>query len=243
LALKGKRVLIIDGSSQANATTAFRCKPNNGLAKLLLNNAPFAEVIAVVSENLGVLTGGRTTASLAGKINPLALRRRLQEVEGYLDYIIIDTSPTIGDLHVSFYAASDYIVIPTQLHYYSVQSVVNTVQDVERSREAAAAQNITVGAKVLAISPTMWKPVIVQQQNLEYLQERFGEENVLSPIKLRKDWEEAAQMRTPIFTFDALTHEQQWRIPYGKPRLILNSMGQLPSVIGCSCRTRYGCTR
>lgn len=204
LASRGNRTLLLDISSQANSTMAFHVQPTNGVTSLLLGRKAFKDVAvqAFGDRPLLIVPGGKKTALMARDINPLLLRQRLAELEGHMDFVVIDTSPTLGALHVACYFASKFILVPTQCEFYSIEGIAATLTDLESARQQGKERNLLV-ADIVKIVPNMYESrEAVQKQNLEWIRDKYGADNVLSPIKKRTAWKQASQMRLPIFDYD-----------------------------------------
>jgi chromosome partitioning protein len=212
LAEQGYKVMLIDGDSQGHSTLAMRQRRSSGLANLLLRNAPYRDVVQQVDPSLYgggdglllLLPGGPSTRKLYEELtNSLALRNRLSELDGYIDYVVMDTAPSITKLLTAMYFASDKIIFPTQCEFYSIEGLMNSISHLQKSQEMGAERGIQVGESA-GVVPTMFNGrESVQHQNYGYLQGTYGRDNVLSPIKQRTAWKQANQMRSPVFRFDS----------------------------------------
>ena len=63
------------------------------------------------------------------------LKDKLEELKNKYDYIILDTPPSLGILSVNSLTAADYVVIPTEATFYSLQGMgqlYNTIESVRR---------------------------------------------------------------------------------------------------------------
>ena len=70
---------------------------------------------------LGVIPSNVETRNIANTIdNAFSVYERLQELENNVDVVVIDTSPTPSLLHGSIFIATDGIIYPTTLEYFSV---------------------------------------------------------------------------------------------------------------------------
>lgn len=131
LAQSKYRVLAIDGDSQGHLTLFLRQSRQDNVYHLLHNNAPFDQVILPIAldyytgeiENplLWLIPGASSTARLDSKLDARLLKHRLSQIEKIFDFVVIDTSPKISGLHLSFYLASDYIIYPTECTYMPMQ--------------------------------------------------------------------------------------------------------------------------
>lgn len=207
LAQRNYRVLTIDADSQGHLTLFLRHKRKDGFYHLLKNNAAFDQTVIPVppdyyagnpeSPLLWLIPGSSGTAQLDGTLDARLLKHRLAQIEKAFDFVIIDTSPKISDLHISFYLASDYIVYPTECTYMPMQGLFRSLEHLETARAHFAAQNYPV-AEVLGILPTKFNGrEAVQHENHGYLRGKY-EGKLFTPIKRLADWEKASQLRCPI---------------------------------------------
>lgn len=210
LAEAGHRVMLVDADSQGHSTLAMRHERADGLANLLLNNAPFKDVVQRVDPDIHggngfilLLPGSKANAALYEKLtNSLLLRQRLNELQSYLDYVIIDTAPSISKLLTAVYFASDHVVFPTQCEYYSIEGLVRSLDHLERAQSIGIERGVPVGS-VAGIAPTMFNGrESVQYQNLGYLQGTYGRDTVLTPVRQRTAWKQANQMKSPVFLYE-----------------------------------------
>lgn len=211
LAAAGSRVLLVDGDSQGHTTLAMRHERADGLANLLLGNAPFRDVVlrvdpSIHAEGSGLLLllpGSKGNAKLAETLtNALALRQRLQQLDGLVNYVVIDTAPAISKLLTAVYFAADYVLFPTQCEYYSIEALIRSLEHLESAQKIGAEKGHAVG-QFLGIVPTMFNGrESVQYQNLGWLQGSYGRSAVLSPIRQRTAWKQANQMRQPVFLYE-----------------------------------------
>ena len=120
LALRGRRVLVIDCDPQANATFALLGPDAPGLTLhdvLVANTATLAETI-VPTRSAGVdLVPSAITLSAADIVlagvpgREKLLARRLRPVTGY-DYVLLDTPPSLGVLTVNSLTTATEVFIP-----------------------------------------------------------------------------------------------------------------------------------
>jgi chromosome partitioning protein len=217
LAARGRRVLLVDGDAQGHATLGLRYERSDGLAMLLLRNTPFKEALLRADpsfytdqQNEGfllLLPGSSGTSKIpaaiaAKELSVVRFSERLKELDGYVDDVVIDTSPAISELHTAFYFAADYIVYPTQCEYYAIEGLNRSVQHLRRAQEVGRANNLKT-AEMLGIIPNMFNGrEVVQYENLGWLKGTYGREMVFDPIRLRTAWKQAAQMITPVFHYE-----------------------------------------
>ncbi len=146
LALKGKRVLILDIDPQGNSTSGV------GIAKrgldlsiydLLMDESikPERAVLRTTTPNLDVLPA---SVDLSGAEIELVgesgrewrLKKVVDKLRKYYDYIFIDCPPSLGLLTINALAAADSVLIPIQCEFYALEGVsqlMGTYQLVKKS--------------------------------------------------------------------------------------------------------------
>lgn len=145
LARKGLRVLVIDLDPQGNASTALGVEHHNQVAgsyEVLVQGLPMSEAVKSSPEhqNLFCLPA---TINLAGaeiemvdvEERELVLRKALQQYLGEverIDYVFIDSPPSLGLLTVNALSAATEVLVPIQCEYYALEGVTQLVSNIER---------------------------------------------------------------------------------------------------------------
>ena len=146
LAMKGKKVLILDIDPQGNTTSGV------GISKRELDvttheilieddHHPGEAVVPTGIENLDIMPA---SVQLAGAevelINIAGREKRLKMAIDVLkpeyDYIFIDCPPSLGILTINALTAVDSVLIPIQCEFYALEGVgqlINTIQLVKKS--------------------------------------------------------------------------------------------------------------
>ena len=144
-AFQGKKVLIIDMDSQGNATSGLgieRADVKQSVYEVLVDQIEAAGAILPTSrENLWILP---STLQLAGAEIELAtadhresrLKQAIEPIKADYDYILVDCPPSLGQLSLNAFTASDTILIPVQCEYYALEGLsqlLNTIRLVQRT--------------------------------------------------------------------------------------------------------------
>ena len=132
-----QKVLLVDFDPQGNATSGVGIKTEAvsvGVYEYLMEQAKIQEVLLPTPfENLHVLP---STQNLAGAEVELVdivsretcLKKQLDPLKEYYDYIVIDCPPSLGLLTVNALCASDRAIIPLQCEYFALEGIAGLVK-------------------------------------------------------------------------------------------------------------------
>lgn len=132
LAYLGKKVLLVDIDPQGNASSGVgvnKGEVDQCIYDVLIDDVPVKDIIMETKvENLHIVPA---TISLAGAEIELVstisrevrLKRSLEEVSPFYDYVIIDCPPSLGLLTINSLTASDAIIIPVQCEFYALEGL------------------------------------------------------------------------------------------------------------------------
>jgi len=142
LAFHGQRALLLDLDPQANMTVHVDKRPDmesHTLTNLLIDDAPLEDLVqATAMPNLFVVA---SDTSLAGVEQVLAnrigretiLRRALDKGKAAdkYDFVLFDCPPSLGVLSANALVAADYVVIPMQAEYLSLQGMAKLLEVID----------------------------------------------------------------------------------------------------------------
>ena len=131
LAVKGKKVLLIDIDPQGSTTTHFgidKWHLEKTMYDVLMGDLAIRDLITptmipgldIASTNNQLSKAERDKANITDREN--ILRRKLDGLNGY-DYIIIDTPPSLGYLTLNALVACDTILIPVQVEFFALEGL------------------------------------------------------------------------------------------------------------------------
>lgn len=95
LAIRGKKVLVVDGDMRRNSSSEFVGNPGSGLAQCLLGKVTPAQAIVKgrLNENLDILPGGKTPPNPTEILENGRLAPLIDELKKDYDVILIDCPP------------------------------------------------------------------------------------------------------------------------------------------------------
>ena len=183
--------------------------------KTYIHNSPFNKYLKLTNSNgsIDVIPSSYRTKYEQDKLTNRAggsgitetiLNKLLKKFNDEYDYIIMDTSPNLTPVTKNGLFASRYLLIPTQLEYFSAYGVSSVVRDVKRGvQEEMEGQR----AILLGIVPTMTEPlrgrVKTKVNNfIKQLLEKAKLGTALMPeIKRTKSFSDAAEKQLPFRVF------------------------------------------
>lgn len=217
MALQGHRVILIDADSQANATAAFGVPESGDFYDIIVRpeKTSWQEALKVippqrytvpdeaphVTGQLLLLPGNVETRNIAQTVSDAwTLLERLKTLRDYVDYVFIDTSPTPSLLHNMIVMATDFVIYPTRLEYWSFRGLAKGMAHNERYtpiREQYHLQPV----RTLGIVPTMARLATVEHQaNRDQLIEQYGA-LVWEVLPDRIIWTEASAAQMAVFAY------------------------------------------
>ena len=208
----GLRVLIVDWDVQAHQTLMNGYEKQPAVYNLLVRDFPISDCVVNVSPEiycpagtspkgtLHLLPGNRETHAiprLVGDVEELAFA--LDEIRDGFDLILIDTQPSAGDLVPFAYAASDYVIIPTQMEFLSLDGMINTINVIESSKRSV---------QLAGIIPNMYQSnTNLHDYNFQQLRQIAEERkwHLYPTVHRSIVWAEASQEQRMVYTLDRET--------------------------------------
>lgn len=146
LALKGKKILILDIDPQGNTTSGI------GISKKELGNTSYeilvkdnvdskTAILHTQMKNLDIIPASVQLAGAEVELIQLKGREKrlkyaLDQVKPDYDYIFIDCPPSLGLLTINSLTAVDSVLIPIQCEFYALEGVsqlMSTIEIVKKS--------------------------------------------------------------------------------------------------------------
>lgn len=202
LSLSGKRVLLADFDPQGQCATILGLDQESDVFNLLVSEHPLNQLFRPTDrESFYVLLGDKKT-NLAQTV--LSIQRTpithiykklvIPAIEAGFDYVIVDTSPSVGELQAQALWASDFIIVPCSVDYLASEGVFSIVNTLEQLRD-----EFEWKGGVLKVLPTFYDEVTRESKaTLSDLQDNF-KEHTLAPIHRATSLRECAVEGKTIF--------------------------------------------
>lgn len=225
-----KKVLLIDLDPQGNSTDVLFHKITDDFTPTMYevfinDNLTLKEIIQhtdtpnldIAPSNLKLASGEMHLASIMGREH--ALKNSIsQEILDHYDYVLLDTSPSLGILTINALVASEYVLIPVACEYFSVVGL-----DLLFDTISLTHKKLGSAIEVLGMVMTLYdKRLKHTSQAEEILQEKFSDKLFKTKIRINSKLKEAPLTHKTILQYDptsrgardhiALTHEVVQRL-------------------------------
>lgn len=145
LAKIGKRVLLVDCDSQANATTGMGIdKPSLSVSLYqgLIGEVSLDDIVhptvlpklTMIPANIDLIGFEIEMVSAAGREKKL--KDLLSQADSRLDYIIIDCPPALSLLTLNAFTASHSVLIPLQSEFYALEGLGQLLDTIKRVKSS-----------------------------------------------------------------------------------------------------------
>jgi chromosome partitioning protein len=201
LALNGYKVLLVDTDTQGQTSYMMGLKSNDGLAKLLLGEKDAGEAVLKARENLWLLAGGKSLASVKRMITRMdyggerTLTNKLQPLEKSYDFIILDTSPSWDTLTVNVLFYARELIVPVSLEIMPVQGLAEFLKSFSQLR----AHNKDIRLRYI-LPLFLAKPTENSRAILRSLEKYYGK-YICTPIRYSTRISEAPAYGMTIFEY------------------------------------------
>lgn len=133
----GKRVLLVDGDPQGNASSGMgvskASKPNT--YDLLINSRAAEDCIVHTEYGDVIPTGNELAAASVELIDAeereYVLKKALLSLYADYDYIFVDCPPSLELLTVNALVAADSVLIPMQCEYYALEGITDLMTSIK----------------------------------------------------------------------------------------------------------------
>jgi len=208
LAIKGKKVLILDIDPQGNTTSGIGIM-KKGLKKtsyeILIDDklAPEKAIMKTGVKNLDIIPASVKLAGAEIELVQLEgrekrLKKALEKIKSKYDYIFIDCPPSLGLLTINSLTAVDSVLIPIQCEFYALEGVSQLMSTVELVQK-----NLNPGLQIQGVILSMFDGrTNLSIQVVEEVKKYFREKVYSTVIPRNVRLAEAPSHGLPITEYD-----------------------------------------
>jgi chromosome partitioning protein len=204
LALKGKRVLLIDMDPQGATTVGLGLREASPtIYNVIVDEADIEDAIIpteiegldLIPSNIALSGAEIELSSQIGR--EYILRNKLAKIKDNYDYVIIDTPPSLGILTMNSLVASDEVIIPIQAEYYALEGIGLLLKAIKLVRE-----RLGIPIEIRGFLITMFdKRTNISKEVREEVKRIFGEKVFKTMIPRNVRLAEAPSHGKPIFLY------------------------------------------
>jgi chromosome partitioning protein len=204
---KGKRVLLIDVDSQANASKVLlpnyqHIPKEDTVHRTILEQQPLP-IHETAVKNLWVapahilLSNTDVELTTAMDHRETRLKRQLDQVKGDYDYVFIDCPPALGWLTLNAFTASDEVIVIVSPGYFELDSIVQISKTI-----AMTQKQFNAALQLRGLLFTMSDPTVNTANSLTILRKMYSDQLLQTIIPRNTDLRDAHFSKQDIFRYN-----------------------------------------
>lgn len=208
LAMKGKKILILDIDPQGNTTSGVGISKKDldvTTHEILIEDTyhPEEAIIATGIENLDIMPASVQLAGAEVELIELTgrekrLKRAIDLLKPKYDYIFIDCPPSLGILTINSLTAVDSVLIPIQCEFYALEGVSQLMSTIDIVR-----RNMNPDLKIEGVILSMFDGrTNLSIQVVEEVKKYFKEKVYTTVIPRNVRLAEAPSYGMPVIQYD-----------------------------------------
>ncbi len=204
LAIKGKRVLLVDLDAQGNASAVTGLIIENDMKTvkdMLLDGGHAADFI-VKTEMVDIIPSNNSLKDIEGQLLKEgrfdALKKSLRSIRGSYDYILFDCPPSINVFTKNALAAADEVIIPVDMGFFSILGLKQLLEEINSIRKELNRLLILRGVLVCKFD----RRTALSDQVFEILQGSFPDKLFNTLIRVNIDLVKSQIAQKSIFDYN-----------------------------------------
>ncbi len=211
LAIRGKRVVLADADPQGQAGKLLGMRKEPGFYNVLIREEEFKTELRAVNPEVYsagkpagelYLLPGNLETRVISQINPdpFIIRNRFEDLVGWADVVVFDTSPSPSMIHTAIYMATGFVLLPTTPAFLGLDGIAHSIAHQENA-STLRQQNNLGEVRRMGVIPTMFKTnTVAHDVALQQLAKSFGR-NLWPPMPERQLFQKAAMAGQLLYKF------------------------------------------
>ncbi len=207
LALQGKKVLVVDIDSQANASKVLikdyinKIKRGNSICVTILDRKPL-QIRKTKVKNLDIvpshilLSNTDVELTTARDHREARLKKELDKIKSKYDFIFIDCPPALSWLTLNAFTAADQVLAVISPGYFELDSIVQLGKTIEEVREYFNPKLALLGFLFVMSDPT-----VNSRTSLQILRQTYTSQVLKTVIPRNTDLRDAHFNKTTVFEY------------------------------------------
>ena len=209
LAFKGRKVLLIDMDPQAHSTIGLNINTNESgnsvyaaLCEFEGKKVALGDVTVQISEGFDFIPANMHLSTFEQKLSMMPgrekrLKEAIEELHQNYDYTLIDCPPSVGLLTFNSLMASNEVLIPIDMGFFSLHGTGQLLEIIDLVRNKTGHE---IAVKALA---TMYdRRTRIAKEILEDIRDHFKGSTLKTVINLNVKLKEAASYGKSILDYD-----------------------------------------
>ena len=201
LALKGKKVLLIDLDPQASLTLSLgqdASRSTKTIYEALTGELEAKEAIIKLSGGYDLIPCDARILTLEEGKEKRLLQRAIEPLKGLYDYILIDCRPSLGNLMLNALTACNEVYIPVQAEFLALAGLAQLTNTI-----ALVKRKLNPDIKITGVLITRYKArTRLSQSIFKKAKELYPQAIFKTPIRDAVDVAEAPTAVTDIFHYN-----------------------------------------
>ena len=207
----GRRVMLVDGDPQGNASSGMGVSKTNrpNTYDMLINSSPAEDCIVHTDYGDVIPTGNELAAASVELIDAeereYVLKKALIGLYTDYDYIFIDCPPSLGVLTINALTACNSILVPIQCEFYALEGVTKLMESIKMMKST-----LNPELEIFGIVLTMYdKRTSLSKQVADEVRNYFEKKVFKTVIQRNVRLSEAPSYGESIFEYDKLSKGAQ----------------------------------
>lgn len=208
LALKGKKVLVIDLDPQANLSQSLGIEaPSPTVYDAMIDDIELPYILTDIGLYLcpADLFLSKAEANLYaepdGYFKVKTSIQKLTQTSVNFDFILLDCPPSLGILTSNAFIASDYVLIPVQSQFLATKGLETILEVVKK-----ISNSINPNLKLLGLLLTQTNRTVLSQNVIELIHKNYGNQVFETVIRQNVALAEASVKALSIFDYAPTSH-------------------------------------
>jgi chromosome partitioning protein len=211
LARLGRRALVVDCDAQANLSLHFGVELNRGdpsVYTFMLGEHTLRQVLRPTPvKGMLLMPASIDLAGLSVEVAErsdrlLLLRKALRDLPGELDYVLMDSPPSLGMCTVNAMCAAEEVFIPLQTEFFALQGVGKLLRTVRLVKG-----NLNPRLRISGVVASMYdRRTCLAQEILQDIKRHFGDKVFRTVVRQNVRLAEAPGFGVPIIQYDEMCH-------------------------------------
>ncbi|HOJ49376.1 MAG TPA: AAA family ATPase [Spirochaetota bacterium] len=206
LAMKDKKILVIDIDAQGNTCSGFGLNKeteDKSIYEVLVEGIDIRDTIKEVSKNLYIVPvnlnlAGSQVEILEMEDREKLLRKAIEKIRNDYDFIFIDCPPSLDIMTLNALVAADSVLIPLQCEYYALEGLAQLLKTISIVQKRLNKSLYIEGVLLTMFDTRTNLSTQVMEEAISYFKDKVYKTIIPRNVKLS----EAPSFGLPVINYD-----------------------------------------